>query len=183
MRDGYRRWLLRGAVVAVAFVVALVAWRATDESGEDVSIAPETSLRIVSPRALSDVVAATGHLVYWAGPMPGATLAVSEAPGGIVQVRYFEEESELEGEGGGGEALTVGSYPMPDPATALANLAASPGAIVKHSRAGVELVTTEENPNSVYLASPENSVQVEVSSAAPRRAMALARSGRVRPAS
>ena len=179
MGEAKGRWLLRGAVVVVALVVALIAWRTRGDDGEEGPAVEETTSRIVSARELSDVVSATGHPVYWAGPIPDTTLAVSEGPEGNVQVRYLDDESELEGEGG--ENLTIGSYPLPDPATASATLALSPGAIVKRSRQGIELVTTEENPDSVYFASPDDTVQVEVYDPSPKRAMALARSGRVAP--
>jgi len=179
MGEGNRQWLLRGTVVALALVVALIAWRATDEGDEEAAAGPETTSRIVSAGELSDVVAAVGHLVYWAGPMPGTVLAVSEGAEGVVQIRYLEDESQLEEEGG--EFLTIGSYPLPDPAAASASLAESPGAIVKRSPAGVELVATAENPSSVYFASPEDTIQVEVYDPSPKRAMALALSGRVRP--
>lgn len=179
MGVGNRQWLLRGTVVAVALVVALIAWRATDEGDEEASAVPETTSRIVSAGELSGVVATVGHPVYWAGPIAGTVLAVSEGAEGIVQVRYLEDESQLEEEGG--EFLTVGSYPLPDPEAASANLAKSPGAIVRHSPAGVELVATAENPNSVYFASPDDTIQVEVYDPSPKRAMALALLGRVRP--
>lgn len=180
MGEGNRYWLLRGVVVVVAVVVALIAWRNTGDDGEETPAGEETSSRILSASELSDVVVASGHPVYWAGPIPGTTLAVSEGTEGIIQVRYLKAASELEGEEG--ENLTVGSYPLPEPATATATLATNPDAIVKRSRQGIELVTTKENPNSVYFTSPDDTVQVEVYDPSPKRAMALARSGRVVPA-
>jgi hypothetical protein len=177
--EAKRYRLLRAALVAAALVVALGAWRATSGERDKAAVA-ETPPRIVSAGQLGRIVAETGHLVYWAGPMPGTVLTVSEGPEGLVQVRYLKDESELGREGR--ETLTVSSYPRPDPAAALANLAKSPGAIAWHSREGAEFVTTEEEPDIVYLASPEDSVQVEVYSPSPGRATTLSRLGRVRPA-
>jgi hypothetical protein len=167
-------------VFGVALVVALVAWRATDGEDEEAPVVSETTLRIVSAGGLGDVAAEAGHPVYWAGPMLGMVLAVSEDPEGNIQIRYLDDEAQLEEEGS--EFLAVGSYPLPDPAAATANIAAGGGAIVKPGPGGVKLVASRENPNSVYFASPDNSVQVEVYDPSPARAMALARSGRVVPA-
>jgi hypothetical protein len=179
MGEADRRWLLRGAVVTVALVVALIAWRATSEDDE-VAAAPEAAWRLVSPGELGEIAAIAGHPVYWAGPRPGAKPALSEDATGNVQVRYLDDASELEEDRG--ENLTVGSYPLPDPKAASANLAADPGAIVKRSPDGTELVSTEESPDSVYFADPDNAVQVEVYDPSPGRAMALARSGKIVPA-
>lgn len=167
-------------VVGVALVVALIAWRVSGDDEKETPVAAEATARLVSAAELGDVAAETGHPVYWAGPVRGAVLAIWEDGEGNVQVRYLEDEAQLEEEGGG--YLTVGSYPVDDPAGASATLAESPGAVVKRGPGGVRLVATEESPSSVYFASPDNSVQVEVYDPSPRRAFALARSGRVVPA-
>ena len=59
--------------------------------------------------------------------------------------------------------------------------AARPGAIVRHSKDGTEVVSSREQPTSVYFVGPDKAVQVEVYDPSPRRAMQLALSGRVRP--
>lgn len=180
MEAAKRPWLLRGAVLAVALAVGVVAWLAggDEESEAPAPAAPE--VRIVEAAELGNVAALLGHPVYWAGPIPETSLELTESEDGSVQVRYLDEGAEA-GEDPAG-ALTIGSYPLPDPTAALDEFAAEPAAVVRRSRRGLEVVTSEANPSSVYFASPDNSVQVEVYDPSPARALGLALSGRVRPA-
>jgi hypothetical protein len=182
MEVGDRPWLLRGAVVGLALVVGFVAWLATGDDDEAAAPAPEAAeARIVSEADLAGLGADVGHPVYWAGPMPGTELEATElAEQGGVQVRYLEEGAEA----GSGDAgtLTIGSYPLSDPAGAVDAVAEQPGAIVRTSGDGRKVVTSAELPTSVYFASPDNSVQVEVYDPSPARALRLALSPRVRPA-
>lgn len=178
MEVGDRPWLLRGAVLGLALAVGLVAWLATREDDEAPAPAEAAEARIVSEAELPGLGADAGQPVYWAGPMPGAALeATVLAEQGGVQVRYLEEGTEA-----GAGSLTVGSYPLPDPAGAVDNLAAQPGAIVRRSGEGRTVVANAAQPTSVYFASPDNSVQVEVYDPSPARALRLALSPRVRPA-
>jgi hypothetical protein len=171
--------LLRAGVFGVAIAVALFAWLATREGGED-STASEAESRIVSEAELSETAAILGQPVYWAGPVLGTELELSElgAERGV-QVRYLPQGSEA---GSAENVLTIGSYPLADPAAALESVAERPGAIVRHTSDGREVVSNERQPTSVYFSSPDNSVQVEVYDPSARRAMALALSGKVEPA-
>jgi hypothetical protein len=177
-----RPWLLRGAVLGLALVVGVVAWIA---GGDDEQVGegdPPTVVgtRIVEPAELTNVAATLGYPVYWAGPMAGAVLELTESEDGSVQLRYLEDAAEAGSESA--SVLAIGSYPLPDPAAALDRFAAEPGSVVRRSRAGLEVMTNEGNPTSAYFASPDNGVQVEVYDPRPRRALSLALSGRVRPA-
>jgi hypothetical protein len=170
-----RPWLLRGAVLALAIAVGLIAWIAGEGESEPPGAAPKA--RLLDERELANLPALLGHPVYWAGRQPRAELELTEHEDGSVQVRYLEP-----GEAGPDEALTVGTYPLPDPRAALATFAAEPGSLVRRSRNGLEVFSNEANRSSVYFASPDNSVQVEVYDPSPARALELALSGRVRPA-
>jgi hypothetical protein len=180
MSVGKRSWLLRGAVLGLALVVGVVAWLATRDDSSTPAPAPEPEARIVSTQELRSTAAATGHMVYWAGPMPGTSLEETESTDGSIQVRYLEEGAEV------GEQpaafLTVGTYPLPDPSGALAGFAKRKGSVVHHSPNGREVFVNKQKPTSVYFASPDNTVQVEVYDPSPKRALSLALSGRVRPA-
>jgi hypothetical protein len=175
-----RRWLLRGSVLGLALVVGLVAWLATRDDGDEPAAAPETESRIVLAGELGDAAALAGHPVYWAGPRPGTQLELTESGEGGVQVRYLEEGLEAGDESA--QALTVGTYLLPDPAAALKAFGATRGSVVRRAEDGREVVVGEQSPTSAYFASPDNSVQVEVYDPSPRRALALALSGEVRPA-
>lgn len=176
-----RRNLLRGGVAAIAALTALVAWFATDGGGNSArapgpTSATPPSTRLVSTAELREAAATLGQPIYWAGRVAGRELELKELPEGGVQVLYLTRGAAA---GSTSNTLTVGSYPVPDPGAALEAVAARPSAIVRHGRDGREVVTGEGSPTSVYFASPENSVQVEVYDPSPARAMSLALSGRV----
>jgi hypothetical protein len=175
-----RRMVLRLVVFGVAALVALVSWLTTRDHAEPAAKGETTQTRIVSAAELSSIAALVGHPVYWAGPITGAELEATEGPEGDVQVRYLEAGAEA-GEGEG-EALTVGSYPLPDPSGALAAFAERPGSATRRAPGGREVVVSRRKPTSAYFVSPGNEVQVEVYDPSPKRALALALSPKVRPA-
>lgn len=167
--------------MALAVLVAIVAWLATrdgDGGGESGAPVESPAVRTVSEAELAEVAAVLGQPVYWAGPEPGTELELTELEEGGVQVRYLPEGTDPEDSA----VLTVGSYPLPDPKGALEGFADRPGAIARRAEDGTEVLSSEESPTSVYFASPDNSVQVEVYDPSPRKAMRLALSGRVLPA-
>lgn len=177
-----KRRLLRIGIVALAVLVGLIAWVATqsDDGGDSTTAAANgTEARIVDLGELEEFAAAAGHPVYWVGPLAGKELEASETPSGNVQIRYLDEGTEA----GGGSAgvLTIGSYPIADPAAAMKGFGERKGSLVRHAADGREVVTSVEKPTSVYFASPDNSVQVEVYDPSYKRAMSLALSEQVQP--
>lgn len=175
------RRMLRIGIVALALIVGVVAWVATrgGDSADSTPAASGKEAEIVNLAQLEEFAAAAGHPVYWVGTVPGKELEASETATGDVQIRYLEEGTEA----GGGPAgvLTIGSYPLPDPGAAVKAFAGRSGSVVRHASDGREVVTSVEKPSSVYFASPDNSVQVEVYDPAYKRAMGLALSDRVQP--
>lgn len=165
-------------VVALAVLVALIAWIATRDDGDDSGSATpvETGARIVSASELSEAAASLGTPIYWVSEVQGTELELTE---GGARVRYVPEGTEPGG--GSTEVLSISSYPLADPAAFLEGFAKRPGAIVREAGDGREVVSSEEAPTSVYFASPDNSVQVEIYDPSPARAMSLALSGRVQP--
>lgn len=175
------RRMLRIGIVVLALVVGLIAWVATRGDDGESTPAPSsgTEAKIVDLGELEEFVDASGHSVYWAGVQPGKEIEVSETANGDVQIRYLDEGTEA----GGGSAgvLTIGSYPLPDPAAAVEGFAARKGSLVRHSPEGREVVTSAEKPTSVYFAGAEGDVQVEVYDPSYKRAMSLALSKQVQP--
>lgn len=176
--------MLRVGVIAAAALIAVIAWVATRGDDDESTPAPpaEAGSRVVSEEELVEAAAALGQPIYWAGPIEGTELELTElAEGGGAQVRYLPEGADPEEASPG--LLTIGSYPLADPANATEGFAGRPGAIVRESDDGVEVVSSKEAPTSVYFASSDNSVQVEVYDPSPEKAMDLALSGEVEPAS
>jgi hypothetical protein len=176
-----QRLLLRAGLVSLAALVAIIAWlatRADDQGNEGREAQTAPSVAIVSPARLAAATAKLGQPVYWAGSLPGTELELEELPEGT-RVIYLPAGEEAGADSS--TALTIGSYPLADPESALREFAARPGAIVRHASDGTEVVSSREQPTSVYFVGADKTVQVEVYDPSPRRAMRLALSGRVRP--
>lgn len=205
MHSKARPWLVRGTVATIVlFAIGLGAWLAGRDSSSERAVAPIGEVpQTVTPHELATIAARAGGPVYWAGEMLGKELEAYELADGGVQVRYVNDEDEpptgtaetgegwTEAEGWvgtdeakriTGDTPMIGSYPLPDPAGAVAALAAQPEAIVRRSENGRVVVASAERPTSVYFASPDNRVQVEVFDPSSARALRLALSLHVRPA-
>jgi hypothetical protein len=173
--------VLRWGIVALAVLVGVVTWVATsgddDEPGSGASIGAEP--RIVSEAELEQIAADADFSIFWAGPVEGTRLEASEDEAGNVLVRYLAEGSEIGSEDG--EAVAIGSYPLEDPAGAVEGFAEREGAIVLEAEDGRELVSNKSAPGSVYFASPDGGVQVEVYAPSAKLARRLARSEDVEP--
>lgn len=178
---GEKLWLLRGGVIGLAIVIAVVALIVSGGEGEGPAAPPEAESTIVSEEELAERAAALGQPIYWAGPVPGTVLELEQLEGEEgVRVRYLPEGSEA-GEANP-EALTIGSYPLAEANAALERFAAEPGSVTKRGPNGREVVYSEEKPTSAYFVDPEGLVQVEVYSPSPKKALSLALSGKVDPA-
>jgi hypothetical protein len=175
--DDRRRLLLRVGVVGLALLVGLIAWLGTRSDDVTEPAAEGFAARIVSEEELEEIAALSGHPVYWAGPVAGTSLEVSEGVGGGVQVSYLEQRTE--GGGDQNDQLTIGSYPLADPMSALEGFAERENAIVRRGADGRKVVSSTEAPSSAYFVSPDGLVQIEVYDPSPKRAMSLALSGRV----
>jgi hypothetical protein len=174
--------MLRIGIVALALLVGVIAWVASnggddgDSSSEPASAAVEP--KIVSVEELEEFADESGHAVYWAGPLPGKVLELSETSGNV-QLRYLDEGTAA---GEGSKAvLTIGSYPLADPTGAVKGFGERKGSIVRRAKNGREVAFSLEKPTSVYFAGAGNDVQVEVYDPNYKRAVALASSDQVRP--
>lgn len=167
--------LLRGGIVAVAAVLALVAWLATREDGSEAQV--ESVARVVGEGELTEAAAVLGQPIFWAGPVEGTELELEELEGGGAQVRYVPEgEDEVDP----AEVLTIGTYPLADPVAALQRFAREPGTTVRRAEDGTRVYLGEDS-GSVYFADPEGGVQVEVYDPSFKAALSLALSGAVKP--
>ena len=179
-------WPLRIAVIALALSIAFFVWAV--RRGDDDESAPEPPPtpaqaevpRIVDEEELTEVASAVGHDVYWAGSIPDTELEVTESEDGSVLVRYLQDGAAV-GEGQT-EFLAIGSYPLVDTKKTMEEFAEQPGAIVRQTPDGREVMTTKQRPTNVYFASPDDTLQIEVFDPSPTKAMSLARSGDVQPA-
>jgi hypothetical protein len=171
---------LRIAVVVLACVGVLLGVLLVRDDGDDggEEEASPVSAKIVTPAELSSLSASGPSPIYWAGERPDTELELTEEEDRFY-LRYLEAGAEA---GTEAEVLTIGTYLLEDPRGSLEEVATSSTAIVRQAADGREVVSSEENPNSVYFVSPDNSAQIEVYDPSAKAAMNLALSGDVRPA-
>jgi hypothetical protein len=120
-----------------------------------------------------------GHPIYWAGEQEGATLELDHKENGDVFLRYLTAGAQP-----GDQRqtyLTVGTYPFPRAYERLQELGQGKGALPSETPDGAYVVTNEDNPTSVYVAYPEQNLQIEVYDPDPERAFELATTGALIP--
>jgi hypothetical protein len=107
--------------------------------------------------------------IYWAGGRAGATYGLTRAGNGGFQVRYTATKA---------GALTVGTYPIRDPVSAVRRAALTPGTrLVRLPHGGVG---TLRGTTDLHFAYPGGRVEVELFDPA-GRTIVLVRAGLIRP--
>ena len=170
------------AVLIALPVIAFAIWAigGCGGGGDDSSSSESTvSAEIVDAGALKERSEEEEMPIYWAGEQTGTELELSVPEEGRTYVRYLT---------GGAEAgdpqpnfLTVGTYAFAEPIPALEELAEKDEGVSRSAPGGGFVYFNRATPNSVYLAYPEEEVQIEVFDPDPKRAKELATSGEIVP--
>jgi hypothetical protein len=168
---------LVGVVLSVAIVVVAVIL--VTKGGGDSKAEGDSAASIVDVSEVLPLANTVGHPIYWAGPISGDQLELTQAAGGNVYIRYLPEG--VDAGDPHSSFLTVGTYPVPDAQGALARTAAKAGSTLSHVAGGGLVLVNPEESTSVYLAYPESDLQLEVYDPAPGAALGLIRSGKIRP--
>jgi hypothetical protein len=174
------RWGRIAAVIALLAVAGLAGWYFLVRDGGSGAVPqPGAGPVEASASSLESLQDRVGHPVYWAGPGSGARLEATETTDGRIYVRSLGESGAVGDPNPG--LLTIGTYPVENAAGVVEELAEVKGALTSRTPDGTLVVTNENTPTSVYLADPENKLQIEVYDPDPSRAFALATSGQVVP--
>lgn len=178
LRVGLRAGL--GAVIALAVVAGVITWVVASRDSSPSTAGPVASS--VEPVALNasglrTLALTVGEPIYWAGARAGYLYELSRTDNGNVFIRYLPPGVEAGAKGA--KYLIVATYPFSDAFAALEKVAGGRG--VQVPGGGLALVD-EKYPKSVHLAFPNVNYQVEVFDPSPKRALAVATSGQVRPA-
>src|SRR5260221_1188805 len=178
---GVRNRPRRAFGVAVSAVLVLVAVFLATQGGDggDTPQAIDTSPHLVDVGDLTALEGSLGHEVYWAGEQPPDRLELTEEAGTSIYLRYLPPG--VEAGDPRPQFLTVRTYPVADAAGALRRTAAKTGSTLGHTADGGVVLVNHSSGGSVYLAYPGSDLQIEVYDPAPGRALALVRSGAVRP--
>lgn len=164
------------AAVAVALVVAFVAWLVLRDAGPDTPArAPAMAMDLTELRGFA---ASAGRPVYWAGPAPpglprtGVTYEVTQTGDGSIYVRYLPP-----GVSAGSDRpqfLTVGTYLDARARETISQAQARPGARRSRAPGGSTAVSNSSYPQSVYFAAPSGRLLIEVFDPDPARARRVA---------
>jgi hypothetical protein len=178
----------RGIAIAVVGIVAavvtfLLVGRDDDSTPPPAVVAPEVRPAIpalaVSQAALKNKAASQTRPLYWAGPQTGVTYELTRSADGRTYVRYLTGGAAI----GDPSAnfLTVATYPQPNGFDQVTKAAGGAGATRIDLAAGGVAVTSPSRPSSVYLSYPGADYQVEVYSPDAATAVALVKSGKIKP--
>jgi hypothetical protein len=179
-----RRRLGIAAIVVVAVAAGVAVWvvRNRDENGTatpTVTRAPRTSVTRARPRSLLTLSRLLGQPIYWAGPEPRRKLELTRTPSHRVYIRYLPLRVPIGDRRG--SYLIVGTYRVKNAYAAIRKASREPGAHLLRLRGSLIGVYSDNSPANVYFAAPHSGYQVEVYDPSPKRALALVRSGRIRP--
>jgi hypothetical protein len=182
-----RRGLRVVAILVVAIGVSVVVWlvvRNRDENGTatptgPVTRAPRSSVARTRPQSLRTLSRLLGQPIYWAGPEPRRKLELTRSPSHRVYIRYLPLNVAIGDRRG--TYLIVGTYRVKNAYAAIKKASREPSAHLLRLRGGMIGVYNDSSPTNVYFAAPHSAYQVEVYDPSPKRALALVRSGLIRP--
>jgi hypothetical protein len=177
--DYQLRWPRIGAVVAVGLLIAFLVWLLVIKDDDDNGSSNATAAPAATSESdLASLADELGHPIYWAGPQSSAQLELEQS-GGDVFLRY------LTGDANVGtpqqDYLTVGTYPFPNAFDTLKDLSKDEGSLTNETPDGGFVLTNQGNPTSVYIAYPDQDLQIEVYDPDPERAFDIATSGDITP--
>jgi hypothetical protein len=166
-----------GAVVAVALAIAFVVWLIV--RGGSSSNSTTTGATAVSADRLRALSAEVGHAVYWAGPKADTTYELTRTGSGRIFVRYLPQGIPV---GVQNASFTIiGTYPVANAFTVLHQLAKKARKTSFAAPRGGFAVYADSSPTNIYLAYPNQSLEIEVYDPSPSHARSLITSGRVAP--
>jgi hypothetical protein len=185
-----RRALRIGTIVVLALAAAVGAWlwtRSRDEGNKTASTSlstpPTTAVRSSVARATAQSLTALARLrhrpIYWAGPRRRTKLELTQTTNGRVYVRYLPLNVKIGDRRG--RYLIIGTYRVPNAYKAIQTAAKDSGAHLLRLRGRSLAVYNDSSRTNVYFALPNSNYQIEVYDPNPIRALALVRSGQVRP--
>lgn len=167
------------AIVATTVTVVLLAG-CGGSGGSDSSSSPSTNpgaAEIVSPDSLRETASEAATPIYWAGEQDETELELSQPEKDRAYVRYLT---------GGAEAgdkranfLTIGTYAQPSAVASLRRQSKRSGGTIAQAPGNATVYYERSSPQSVYLAYPGSSVEVEVFDPSFKRALRLVESGQI----
>lgn len=170
--------LKRALAGALPIVVALIAGCGGGKSVNSTTAATRAAPVKTSADGLRKVASVVDHPVFWVTGQTPATYELTQTADARIYIRYLPKDVAL------GDPrpnfLTVGTYPQANAFAALQRAAKQPGALVTDLPDGGLMVSQKDTPTSVFFATPESSVIVEVFDPTVTRAATFVTTGAVR---
>lgn len=165
--------------LAVVAVVLAIAFAAAGCGGGSSSTSTTIGATAASPDRLRALSVEVGHAVYWAGPQTDTTYELTRTGSGRIFVRYLPQGIPV---GVQNASFTiVGTYPVANAFNVLHQLAKKARETSFAAPRGGFAVYADSSPTNIYVAYPNESLEIEVYDPSPKRARRLITSGRVGP--
>jgi hypothetical protein len=168
-----------GAVIAVAAVVAFIAWLIFKDDDNGSSTPKRAPAAAASVQSLKQLPGAVGHQVYWAGTKRGYTYELTQTKGGEVYIRYLPSGAQVGDDRP--NFLTVGTYPHPNAFNTVTKASKRKSEFTAKIPRGGLAVASQQRPTSVYFAYPGSDYLIEVFDPSAARARNLVVSGKIHP--
>ncbi|HWB69859.1 MAG TPA: hypothetical protein VG518_07765 [Solirubrobacterales bacterium] len=166
---------LLAVVVVVVGAIAIFGGGSDSDKGSSGSSEAKTNAVALSEAELAAKVGEMGQPVFWIGPRAGTeSYELSSTPDGSVYIRYLTGGAKAGEEKA--DFLTVGTYPVPEAAKALADAAEREGQDLAQ-RKGFQVLGSEQATSAYVVFDDQPDIQVEIFSPEPGEADQLAGSG------
>jgi hypothetical protein len=175
-------------IVALAVAAGIAVWVYVSRGDHSETTTPtvpaqqqaaRNSVTRARPRTLATLSRVLGQPIYWVGPERRKKLELTQTPSKRVYIRYLPLKVPIGDRSGG--YLIIGTYRVKNAYRAIRRASREFGAHLLRLRGGMLGVYNDNSPTNVYFAAPHSNFQVEVYDPNAKRALALVRSGRVRP--
>jgi hypothetical protein len=149
------------AVLVVILVAALIWLLFIKKDDNSTSSAPPVHKTVANHTAaeLPGAVSSAENPVYWLGPKAGDQYELTLISDGRAYIRYLPQGVPAES---GETYLTVGSYAFQDPTSELKKLGQNPGSHTFTVPGGGLGMATESASQHVYVAFPNQNVEIEI---------------------
>jgi hypothetical protein len=165
------------ALIVATLALALLAGCGGGSDSDSSTEASSGGAELVSPNSLRETAAKGTTPIYWAGEQAGTELELSRPDKSRTYVRYLTGGAEAGDERA--DFLTVGTYAQPNAADSLRRQAERSGGTISHGPDNATVYFDRTNPGSVYVAYPDEPVEVEVFDPNFKRALRLVESGQI----
>jgi hypothetical protein len=161
-----------GAGIVLVLAVVFILWLVLRDSGDSSS----SNAKAVSVAQIRNLAESIGHPVFWVGPRDGYTYELTRRSNGTIIIRYLPQGTKV---GDKKPHLSVATYPFPGAFPAIEKAAKKGDSGSFKIPDGGLAVFAKRYPQSVHVAYPGTSYQVEIYDPKAGTAPRLLKSGKL----